>query len=57
MAKNKTYVPSGMAGLQRFSEDEGRFKIKPGHVIFLILIIAAIVLFLHFQGNAIFGIQ
>ena len=57
MAKSKSNVPSGMAGLTRYSdEDKGYFQIRPGHVIVLIIVVVLIVLFLHVQGNTIFGL-
>ncbi|HLP80211.1 MAG TPA: preprotein translocase subunit Sec61beta [Acidobacteriota bacterium] len=57
MAKDNIQMPQSMAGLQRFSgSDSSKFKIKPTFVIFLLIIVIALVLFLHLQGNEIFGI-
>ena len=57
MAKEKANIPSGMAGLTRYSDEEkGVFQIRPGHVILLIIVVILIVLALHMFGNAIFNI-
>jgi preprotein translocase subunit Sec61beta len=57
MSKSQSNIPSGMGGLTRFSdEDKSYFKIKPGHVIVLVIVVALVVLFLHLQGGAIFGL-
>ncbi len=58
MAKQQVNIPSGSGGLTRFSDEErGFFRIKNVHVIVLVVIVAIIVLFLHVQGNTIFGLQ
>jgi len=43
MAKEeKTYMPAGMGGLMRFGEEEEPLvKIKPKHVIFIIVAVVA----------------
>jgi preprotein translocase subunit Sec61beta len=48
---NKVSMPSSMGGLTRyFDEYQSKISIKPGHVIFLIIAVMAIVLLLHMYG-------
>jgi preprotein translocase subunit Sec61beta len=49
--QNNVSMPQSSAGLQRFSQDDtGKVKLKPMHVIFLVIAVAVFVLILHFQG-------
>ena len=58
MAKDKVQMPSGMGGLVRyFDEYRSKITFRPGHVIIMIGVIVAIVLILHWQGNAWLGLQ
>jgi len=58
MAKDtQNTMPQSMAGLQRFnSADNSKFKIRPEHVIILLILVVLIVLFMHWQGNSIIGL-
>ena len=57
MAKKKTTMPQSMAGLTRFNDsDSSIIKIKPAHVIVLLVIVVLIVVFLHLQGDMIFNV-
>ena len=57
MAKNNVQMPSGMAGLTRFSnEEKSVVRIQPHHVIVLVVIVVLLVLLLHMFGNGIFGV-
>ena len=54
---NKIQMPSGMGGLTRYFDDyKSNITIKPGHVIVLIVVIAVLMILLHVQGSALFGI-
>ncbi|MBD3313236.1 preprotein translocase subunit Sec61beta [Candidatus Woesearchaeota archaeon] len=58
MAKDKVHMPSGMGGLVRyFDEYKSKITFKPGHVIIMIAIIMLIVILLHWQGSAWFGLN
>ena len=49
--KEKTFMPSGMAGLVRYNEEtESLIKLKPEHVVAMsfILVLTEIILFLAF---------
>ena len=57
MAKDKINMPSGMAGLTRYSEgDSSRVTFSPGHVIVLCLIVVAIIMALHGFGASLLGL-
>ncbi len=48
-------MPTSTAGITRYFEDyKTKFSLQPGHVILIILVIIALVLFLHSYGNAFF---
>lgn len=58
MAKNNIQMPSGMAGLTRFSnESKSKIQIHPHHVIVLVVIVALLVLLLHVFGDQLFGVN
>ncbi len=58
MAQQSSNMPQSGAGLQRFtSEDPGKIKIKPAVVLVMLVVTVLIVLFLHMQGNSIFGLS
>jgi preprotein translocase subunit Sec61beta len=43
MAEEKTYMPAGIGGLMRFGEEEEPIiKIKPKHVIFVIVAVVVL---------------
>jgi preprotein translocase subunit Sec61beta len=53
--KDKINMPSSGAGLTRYFDDyRSRIEFKPGHVIFLAIIVMALVLMLHAWGNNLF---
>jgi len=51
MSRNdKIFMPSSQGGLVRyFDEERTKFRIKPGYVIILIVIVGVIELLLHFM--------
>ncbi|HJO01402.1 MAG: preprotein translocase subunit Sec61beta [Candidatus Woesearchaeota archaeon] len=54
---NKIAMPSGMGGLMRyFDEYKSRIRIKPGHIIIMVVIVMAIMIFLYSYGNTLLGI-
>ena len=54
---NKLSMPSGMGGLMRyFDEYKSRIRIKPGHIIIMVVIVMAIMIFLYSYGNTLLGI-
>ncbi|MFC1648042.1 preprotein translocase subunit Sec61beta [Nanoarchaeota archaeon] len=54
---NKVSMPMSTAGLTRYFEDyTTKIAFQPGHVILLVLLVIAIVVFLHVYGNTLFGI-
>lgn len=57
MAKDKINMPMSGAGLTRYFDDyKSKIELKPGHIIFLAVIIMLIVLALHLWGNSLLGI-
>ena len=53
----KINMPSGMGGLTRyFDEYKSNISFKPGHVIIVCIAIIVIMIILHLQGKAWFGI-
>ncbi len=57
MADNRISLPSGTAGLTRFSQgNASKVTFSPGHVLLLALVIIAIITALHFFGNSLLGI-
>lgn len=58
MANDRVQLPSGMGGLVRyFDEYKSKITFKAGHVIIIIAVIVAIVIILHWQGNAWLGLS
>ena len=56
MAKDKINMPMSGAGLTRYFDDyKSKIEFKPGHIIFLAIIIILLVLMLHLWGNNILG--
>ena len=57
MAKqNKVNMPMGGAGITRYFDDyKSKIEFKPGHIIFMALVVILIVLMLHLFGNNIFS--
>lgn len=50
-------MPSGMGGLMRyFDEYKSRIRIKPGHIIIMVAVVMAIMIFLYSYGNSLLGI-
>ncbi len=57
MAKDKINMPMSGAGLTRYFDDyKSKIEFKPGHIIFLAIVVILIVLALQIWGNAIFGV-
>lgn len=49
--KDKVFMPMGSGGLLRYSEEEKElFKIKPKHVVFIVIAIAIFEIALKFLG-------
>jgi preprotein translocase subunit Sec61beta len=56
MADNRIRLPSSGGGLMSFSESTGsKFKLKPEHVMIMILAVIVIELILHIFGYQWFG--
>lgn len=54
---NRVTMPSGMGGLMRyFDEYKSKIRIKPGHIIIMVVVVMAIMIFLYTYGNALLGI-
>jgi len=54
---NRITMPSGMGGLMRyFDEYKSKIRIKPGHIIIMVVVVMAIMIFLYTYGNAFLGI-
>ncbi len=50
-------MPSGMGGLMRyFDEYKSKIRIKPGHIIIMVVVVMAIMIFLYTYGNSLLGI-
>lgn len=57
MAQDKISLPSGTAGLTRFSEvSSSKMEFSPGGVIVLTLIVMLIIIVLHSFGKGWFGL-
>ena len=51
-------MPSGMGGLVRyFDEYKSKFRLSPGNIIILIVVIILIEFLLHWQGYSLLGLQ
>jgi len=56
MSKDKSSMPSGSGGLVRyFDEYRSKFQLKPGHVIFMIIVLLIFELVLHLNGASWLG--
>ena len=56
MAKDKINMPMSSAGLTRYFDDyKSKIELKPGHVIFLALVVMTLVMALHVFGNSRLG--
>lgn len=57
MAKqNKVSMPMSGAGITRYFDDyKSKIEFKPGHVIFLAVVIILLVIILNAFGNSFFG--
>jgi len=54
---NRITMPSGMGGLMRyFDEYKSKIRIKPGHIIIMVVVVMAIMIFLYTYGNTFLGI-
>lgn len=57
MAKNNVSMPSSGGGIVRYFDDyKSKFQLKPGHVVFLIVVILIFELILHLNGASWFGL-
>ena len=57
MPDNRITMPSGMGGLMRyFDEYKSKIRIKPGHIIIMVVVVMAIMIFLYTYGNTLLGI-
>ena len=58
MAKrDKINMPMSGAGLTRYFDDyKSKIEFKPGHIIFLAIIVILLVLLLHSMGDRLLGI-
>lgn len=57
MAKGSISMPSSIGGLVRYNEEfKSKFKIKPGTVIILCIIIITLTIILNSIGASLFGI-
>jgi preprotein translocase subunit Sec61beta len=55
MSKDKINMPMSGAGLTRYFDDyKSKIEFKPGHVIFMTIVVIIIVLLLHVWGNSLF---
>jgi len=53
--KNKITLPSGGAGITRYFDDyKSKIEFKPGHVIFLAIVVILLVIILNIWGNNLF---
>ena len=54
---NRITMPSGMGGLMRyFDEYKSKIRIKPGHIIIMVVVVMAIMIFLYTYGNVLLGV-
>ncbi|HIH42875.1 TPA: preprotein translocase subunit Sec61beta [Candidatus Woesearchaeota archaeon] len=57
MAQDKVSMPSSQGGLTRyFDEYKSKISLSPVHVLIFIGIVVLVILFLHTQGYALFGV-
>ncbi|MCM2325339.1 MAG: preprotein translocase subunit Sec61beta [Candidatus Woesearchaeota archaeon] len=56
MSKEKMSMPMSGAGITRYFDDyKSKISIKPGHVVFLAIVVMAAVILLNIFGASIFG--
>ncbi len=56
MAKNKINMPQSSAGITRYFDDyKSKIEFKPGHIIFLAVVVVLLVIALNIWGPALFG--
>jgi preprotein translocase subunit Sec61beta len=56
MSKDKINMPMSGAGLTRYFDDyRSKIEFKPGHIIFMAVLVVVIVLMLHVWGNSLFN--
>jgi preprotein translocase subunit Sec61beta len=56
MAKNKQSIPSSMGGIVRYMDEEkSKFKIKPGVVVFVCVVIIVLLMILQFLAKSWFA--
>ena len=58
MAKrDKINMPMSGAGLTRYFDDyKSKIEFKPGHIVFLAIIVIVLVILLHSMGNRLLGV-
>lgn len=55
--KDKINMPMSGAGITRYFDDyKSKIEFKPGHVVFLAIVVILLVLLLHSFGNRLLGI-
>ena len=58
MADNRISMPSGGGGIVRYFDDyKSKFQLKPGHVVFMIIIVLIFEIILHLNGATWFGLK
>lgn len=56
MSKDKISMPMSGAGITRYFDDyKSKIEIKPGHVVFLAIVVIVAVILLNIFGTSIFG--
>ena len=56
MAKDRINMPMSGAGLTRYFDDyKSKIEFKPGHIIFLAIIVMILVIMLHIWGKNFIG--
>lgn len=55
--RDKIIMPMSGAGITRYFDDyKSKIEFKPGHIIFLAIVVILLVLLLHSMGNRLLGI-
>ncbi len=55
--RDKINMPMSGAGLTRYFDDyKSKIEFKPGHIVFLAVIVILLVILLHNMGNRLLGI-
>ena len=56
MSKNKVNLPQSSAGITRYFDDyKSKIEFKPGHIIFLAVVVILLVIALNIWGASLFG--